>query len=83
MMRGVCHAGKRDPGPCPVDDTPHTACTPESVATQHATALVVTTIQRPRVLDQMPQPEPMTFTTKTYKRATHGRTARAALAKDR
>jgi hypothetical protein len=22
---------RRDPGPCPVDDTPHTACTPASI----------------------------------------------------
>jgi hypothetical protein len=55
-----------DPGPCPVDDTPHTACTPESVGgslTVHS--------HRPRVLDRTPAPATAVsppFTTKTYRR---------------
>jgi hypothetical protein len=59
-----------DPGPCPVDGTPHTACTPESVGalTIHAA--------RPRVLDRQAatalaaaaEAARPTFTTKTYRR---------------
>jgi hypothetical protein len=78
MFRCSSH---HDPGPCPVDDTPHTACTPESVGT------VTAAVRRPRVLDRLlaaatvrdvapsaavatPSAE---FTTKTYRRAIHGR----------
>ena len=69
-MRG-CLTWKMDPGPCPVDDTPHTACTPESVARQHA---ITVAARRPRALDQLPPPAPPapTFTTDTYRRALHG-----------
>lgn len=58
----------RDPGPCPVDDTPHTACTPESVAARKRGSLTVP-IKRPRALE----PERVIFTTKEYKRNNHGR----------
>jgi hypothetical protein len=44
---------RHDPGPCPVDDTPHTACTPESVAAKHA---ITVAIRRPRTL---PPPPPI------------------------
>lgn len=78
-----CVGWKVDPGPCPVDDTPHTACTPASVSTRQ---IVVTTVRRPRVLDRMagpppsvedlpvtpPAPEVKTFTQATYKRAVQG-----------
>lgn len=62
-----------DPGPCPVDDTPHTACTPESVALQqlrqHAppgTVLVVP-VARPAGLPPAGHTERV-ITTKTYRR---------------
>ena len=59
-----CWGGKHDPGPCPVDDTPHTACTPESVALQRATGGT-------RIV--VPVEPPQQFTTATYKRAIHGK----------
>lgn len=70
-----------DPGPCPVDDTPHTACTPESVGTVITTGrgrLVSVRVQRPRVLDASPAPVPVAtpvavFTQGTYDRRTHGK----------
>lgn len=69
-----CGWWRHDPGPCPVDDTPHTACTPESVGR----ALVTVALPRPPVLDRMlaaanpAPPAPVEFTTKTYRRAKHG-----------
>lgn len=59
---------RHDPGPCPVDDTPHTACTPESVAGQ-----ISAPSRRPRVLDAMDHSVGPEFSTKEYKRAIHGR----------
>lgn len=76
---------RHDPGPCPVDDTPHTACTAdENVMRAYFTpqASVTTTTPVPAVLREMQanptvtQPEPVTFTTKTYRRALHGRRAK-------
>lgn len=92
-MFGWCGFGwKHDPGPCPVDDTPHTACTPESVAALRVRA------QRPRSLDktiarlqndQAVTPEALdvapaaaTFTQKTYRRAVHGKRLRGARARN-
>ena len=50
-----CGGDLGDPGPCPVDDTPHTACTPESVAA----GKVIVPVHRPFVLDAMaPAPAP-------------------------
>lgn len=72
-----CFGWRHDPGPCPVDDTPHTACTPESVAKQKLTVPV----RRPRTLDASlaaaarqltpPAQEVVEFTTATYRRALH------------
>ena len=71
-----------DPGPCPVDDTPHTACTPESVGSltvpvrpPGALAGTLAALAAPAAA------APLTFSTKTYRRATHGRPARAARAR--
>jgi len=69
-----CGGYREDPGPCPVDDTPHTACTPESVAIQKRMGtlppgtLAVGPVYRPQVLDRMET----TFTTGTYRRDLHG-----------
>ena len=67
---------KTDPGPCPVDDTPHTACTPASIAAKGNS--FVGPGHRPRTLPAPPAAPaapaaPSTqvgapFTTKTYKR---------------
>jgi hypothetical protein len=70
------------PPPCPVDDTPFTACTPESVAQRLAQqlaaqgqtlppgTLVAVPVERPLGLPvpspAAPAPQP-TFTTKTYR----------------
>ena len=64
-MRGLwwCSAFG-DPGPCPVDDTPHTACTPESVALQIR-------VHPPRVLERALSVAP--FTQATYRRAVEGK----------
>ena len=40
---------KHDPGPCPVDDTPHTACTPASVG-----SALTAPARRPRTLPAVP-----------------------------
>jgi hypothetical protein len=72
MRGGLHHLGV--PGPCPVDDTPFTACTTTPAAT--ARGSVTTPLRRPRVLDQAVTPplesEAVTFTTKTYRRELHG-----------
>ena len=46
-----CAPWRIDPGPCPVDDTPHTACTPESVAALKSRQAVTVHVKRPRVLE--------------------------------
>jgi hypothetical protein len=61
-----------------VDDTPHTACTTESVSRQQ---LVTIALKRPRVLDttlepavvEAPPPPTLEVSTKDYRRAKHGR----------
>jgi hypothetical protein len=60
-----------DPGPCPVDDTPHTACTPESVARQPLTQSL-----RPSQTCSVPITPPRVFSTGTYRRALHAPGAR-------
>jgi hypothetical protein len=67
-----------DPGPCPVDDTPHTACTPESLAVR-----LRSTPARDAVLQQLAQRRAArdaapTFTTKTYR----GKRPKATRARD-
>lgn len=63
-----------DPGPCPVDDAPHTTCTSPGYVGEG----VIVAVRRPLVLDCVrtaPTPEPpppVTFSTKTYRRAQHG-----------
>lgn len=63
-----------DPGPCPVDDAPHTTCTspdyvtsPVGTPPQRATAAA----RRPLVLDPPPVPVPdrsvVEVSTKTYR----------------
>lgn len=68
-----CGGWSQDPGPCPVDDTPHTACTPESVA---AASSLTVPLTPPPALVNMQKAEaalaPVEFTTKTYSRAKHG-----------
>jgi hypothetical protein len=75
---------RRDPGPCPVDDTPHTACT----ATEAAAAPLISRTQqeqavrvpfpRPGWLRAREQPGPAAqmvsepFSTEEYTRAKHG-----------
>lgn len=71
-----CFSFKPDPGPCPVDDTPHTACTPESVAasmqlTISGSARVSFSVPIAAPRDVPPKPAPVEFTTKTYRRAVH------------
>jgi len=57
---------KDDPGPCPVDDTPHTACTVESVALRSRVSQTCT----------VPITPPRTFTTASYRRPTGSLPAR-------
>ena len=87
-MRGFT-PWSHDPGPCPVDDTPHTACTPESVArlrvplasTPARDRAVQLLAERACATATAPPPEPPPappFTTKSYKRATHRPRSREA-----
>jgi hypothetical protein len=57
-----------DPGPCPICGTPHTACTPESVAAQQARASVepATTSTGSGTCSTATPPEDSTFSTSTY-----------------
>jgi len=55
-----------DPGPCPVDDAPHTTCTSpdyvplsEPVLTSHAHPSVVVPVRAPRMPLVSPTPPPM------------------------
>ena len=71
-----------DPGPCPVDDAPHTTCvSPDYALTAPVlgagpVAPTVVAVQRPLVLDQAVIPPVQStviseeFTTKTYRRRT-------------
>ena len=70
----ACWGWRHDPGPCPVDDTPHTACTPESVALQRAAdaALGATTGTRVVVPVEPPSGVLASFSTTSYRRALHG-----------
>jgi hypothetical protein len=67
-----------DPGPCPVDDAPHTTCTSPDYT--GASAPIV--IPQMPCRDALPRPamtlppvtlQPGEFTTATYRRAAHGR----------
>jgi hypothetical protein len=79
---------KRDPGPCPVDDAPHTTCVPPEAGTIKSTtsATVIVPTARPSyltppvsfksviLLPAAPPPPPdATFTTATYSRKVHGK----------
>ena len=76
--------GRYDPGPCPVDDTPHTACVPGPgtsaplTSRTHIDQRVTVAYPRPGWLRAPAQaPEPVRtvsapFTTGEYTRATHG-----------
>jgi len=69
-----------DPGPCPVDDAPHTTCTSADYAGGAGRIVVV---QLPCRDAQLARPamglpptvtlQPGEFTTATYSRAAHGR----------
>jgi hypothetical protein len=74
-----------DPGPCPVDDTPHTACTPAAgAAGQRVTVPLPSSPARERLAQLLaerravPEVAPVTFTTKTYR----GKRPRADRARD-
>ena len=82
-MRG-CWPWSHDPGPCPVDDTPHTACTSPGYVGDSTQAVAVT-VSRPAALRTPALPPPAaaplqdvapvvaeTFTTKNYSRAKQG-----------
>lgn len=61
------------PGPCPVDDAPHTTCT--SADYTPTTQIVTTTLRRPRTLPppvNPPPAAPVAFTSGTYARKLHG-----------
>jgi len=69
-----------DPGPCPVDDAPHTTCTSPDYTGENP-QIVIT--QLPCRDEQLTRPsmsvppavtlQPGEFTQKTYRRAVHGR----------
>lgn len=76
-------AWRADPGPCPVDDAPHTTCCAPDPADSAVAGSGVLTIPAPRTaaMDRAlaraaaaaSEPLPtVTFTTKTYRRALHG-----------
>jgi len=65
-----------DPGPCPVDDSPHTTCTSADYVPARVVVPIgaVTAGQRVTVPCGAPTPDasPTSFSTKTYSRAKHG-----------
>jgi len=91
-----CGLGWRhDPGPCPVDDTPHTACTPESVARLAATtaptraprsmAATLEALARRAAGGVAPVPvvrEAPAVSTKTYRRPAPGRRLKGVRGRD-
>jgi len=72
---------KHDPGPCPVDDMPHTTCTSADPLTRDTDPTVTVPLARPGWLRE-PPPAPVVehtvveFTTTSYKRAVHGKKRR-------
>jgi hypothetical protein len=72
-----------DPGPCPVDDAPHTTCVAPAAVSKtglgSATQAITVPVQRPGWLRAPAAPAApaqqtvQTFTTSTYKRSEHGR----------
>lgn len=64
---------KHDPGPCPVDDAPHTTCvgpSPQGIndpSTPPRNQPGAPTV--PRIIGSLTQPTARTVTTKTYTRA--------------
>jgi hypothetical protein len=64
-----------DPGPCPVDDAPHTTCT----SAEYDPTAPITIDQMPcrtaalaaEAARSNPTPATVTFTTKTYRRKLH------------
>jgi hypothetical protein len=75
-----CLGWESDPGPCPVDDTPHTACTSPDYAAGSRRQVVTVPLRRPRALvletavtpPVIDTPRPVEVSTKNYRRATHG-----------
>lgn len=83
----LCSRYRHDPGPCPVDDAPHTTCvapTAVTVRTLGSTTQSVTVpLQRPgwlRAPVTAPAPAQQiveTFTTATYRRSSFGKGSRS------
>jgi hypothetical protein len=71
-----CFDDRNDPGPCVVDDTPHTGCvSPDYDPLRYpAGGSITVRVERPQVLERTP----VTFTTGTYRRAVHGPRRRPA-----
>jgi hypothetical protein len=67
---------KHDPGPCPVDDAPHTTCVSPDYALQQVMLPARDGAAAPRSVKVIGDPEgaraPGTFTTGTYRRHLHG-----------
>lgn len=65
---------KRDPGPCPVDDAPHTTCTSADYEPTKGRQVVVKQQRPPRDSARSPksaqrlgsEPSPTSFTTENY-----------------
>jgi len=78
-MRALFPSPFGDPGPCPVDDAPHTTCTSADYHGQRQIVIV----QLPARDAQLARPamtlppvvtlQPEEFTTATYRRAVHGK----------
>ena len=72
---------KKDPGPCPVDDAPHTTCTsadydPNQIIAGKITPAVSVTVPAPGVQPTPPVPEPASTTFSTLSRGVPGRKPR-------
>lgn len=68
-----CRRFRHDPGPCPVDDTPHTACTPASVGSARTAAALTVPLKRPGWLPTPTATVSAPFTPATYRRAVQGK----------
>jgi hypothetical protein len=70
---------KRDPGPCPVDDAPHTTCTSADYEPTKGRQVVIKQQRPPRDSALTPksaqrrgsEPSPTSFTTENYQRRVH------------
>lgn len=86
-----CTQWKRDPGPCPVDDTPHTGCVAPTTLTSRTSIdqTVSVAVARPGWLRaRTPEPPPpeqtvVEFSTATYKRSEHSSFGKGSRSKRR